>query len=201
MSGFGRTGKMFGIEHYNVVPDIMCMAKGLTAGYVPLGAVIVRDHIAKHFNDHPLVCGLTYSGHPVGCAAALATIEVYQEEKLVENSAKMGEVMRGHLERMKDKHPSVGDVRSIGLFGAIECVKDRSTREPLAPWNAKPHELGVMPKVAAKIRELGMHTFVKWNWIFTIPPLCINEAQLQEGFDIIDAALTVADTGYEGAEV
>jgi taurine--2-oxoglutarate transaminase len=199
MSGFGRTGKMFGIEHYNIVPDIMCMAKGLTSGYVPLGAVIVRDAIAKHFDDHPLVCGLTYSGHPVGCASALATIEYYEEEGLVENSARMGIVMREHLENMKAKHPSVGDVRSIGLFGVIECVKDRETREPLAPWNAKPHQLGVMKDVAKKIRELGMHTFVKWNWIFTVPPLCINEAELQEGFDIIDQALAIADTGYEGS--
>ena len=197
MSGFGRTGKMFGIEHYGVVPDIMCMAKGLTSGYIPLGAVVVRDHIARYFDDHRLNCGLTYSGHPVGCAAALATIEVYQEENLVENSAKMGKVMRVHLERMKERHPSVGDVRSIGLFGVIECVKNRETREPLAPWNAKPDEMGVMGQVATKIRALGMHTFVRWNWLFTVPPLCINEAQLQEGFDIIDEALKIADTGYE----
>ena len=198
MSGFGRTGKMFAIEHYNVVPDIMCMAKGLTAGYVPLGAVIVRDHIAKHFDEHAFVCGLTYSGHPVGCAAALSTIEVYQEENLVQRSADMGKVMRKHLEEMQAKHPSVGDIRSIGLFGAIECVKDRATREPLAPWNAKPHQMGVMKDVAAKLKELGMHTFVRWNWIFTIPPLCINEEEMQEGFDMIDQALRIADTGYTG---
>jgi taurine---2-oxoglutarate transaminase len=197
MSGFGRTGKMFGIEHYNVVPDIMCMAKGLTSGYIPLGAVVVRDHIARYFDHNPLICGLTYSGHPVGCAAALATIEVYQEENLVENSAKMGVVMRAHLERMKDRHPCVGDVRSIGLFGVIECVKNRETREPLAPWNAKPDQMGVMAQVATKIRALGMHTFVRWNWIFTVPPLCINEDQLQEGFDIIDQVLNIADTGYD----
>ena len=197
MSGFGRTGKMFGIEHYNVVPDIMCMAKGLTAGYIPLGAVIVSEPIAKHFDHNPFVCGLTYSGHPVGCAAALSTIEYYEEEGLVENSARMGQVMRQHLERMQAKHPSVGDIRSIGLFGVIECVKNRDTREPLAPWNAKPHQLGIMKDVAQKIRALGMQTFVKWNWIFTIPPLCITEEQLQEGFDIIDQALSVADTAYE----
>ena len=197
MSGFGRTGKMFGIDHYDVVPDIMCMAKGLTSGYIPLGAVVVRDHVAVHFDHNPLICGLTYSGHPVACAAALAAIEVYQEENLVENSAKMGVVMRAHLERMKDRHPSVGDVRSIGLFGVIECVKNRETREPLVPWNAKPDQMDIMTQVAAKLRALGMHTIIRWNWLFTVPPLCINEAQLQEGFDIIDQALNIADTEYE----
>ncbi len=119
MSGFGRTGKWFGIEHYGVVPDIMTLAKGLTSGYIPLGAVIVRDHVARFFDTHPLVCGLTYSGHPVGCAAALATMEVYEEEGLVENSRRMGESMAGHLQRMKATHPSVGDVRSIGLFCGV----------------------------------------------------------------------------------
>ncbi|MBR56983.1 MAG: aspartate aminotransferase family protein [Myxococcales bacterium] len=199
MAGFGRTGKMFGIEHYEgVVPDIMTLAKGLTCGYVPLGAVIVRQHIADHFETNPLVCGLTYSGHPVGCAAALATIEVYEEDGLVENSRRMGEVMAGHLQRMKDTHPSVGDVRSVGLFGVIECVKNRETREPLAPWNASAKEMGQMAKVAARIRELGMHTFVRWNWIFTVPPLCITEAEMEEGFAIIDDALNIADEGYIG---
>ena len=198
MSGFGRTGKWFGIEHYDVVPDMITMAKGLTGGYVPLGALTVRAPIAKHFEDHPLVCGLTYSGHPVGCAAALAAMEVYEEDGLIDNSAKMGDVMAGHLARMKANHPSVGDVRSIGLFGVIECVKNRETREPTAPWNAKASEMGAMGRIAKQLRAAGMHTFVRWNWIFTVPPLCIDEAGLQEGFDIIDEALGLADEVYEG---
>jgi taurine--2-oxoglutarate transaminase len=197
MSGFGRTGKMFAIEHYGVTPDIMTLAKGLTSGYVPLGAVVVRQHIADHFETNPLVCGLTYSGHPVGCAAALANMEIYEEEKLVERSRVQGEKMAVHLQTMKETHPSVGDVRSIGLFGVIECVKNRETREPLAPWNAKAHQMGAMANVAKKIRELGMHTFVRWNWVFTVPPLCITDDELAEGFAIIDEALNEADKGYE----
>lgn len=197
MSGFGRTGKMFGIEHYGVVPDLMTVAKGLTCGYVPLGAVIAREHIAEYFETHPLVCGLTYSGHPVGCAAALATMNVYAEDNLVENARVMGESMSRHLHALKDKHPSVGDVRSIGLFGVIECVKNRQTREPLAPWNAKASEMGAMAKVAGKLKDLGLSTFVRWNWVFTVPPLCITEAEMAEGMAIIDEALNLADEAYE----
>ncbi|GMV39406.1 MAG: aspartate aminotransferase family protein [Myxococcales bacterium] len=198
MSGFGRTGKMFAIEHYDVVPDIMVCAKGITCGYVPLGAVIVRQHIADFFEDKPLMCGLTYSGHPVGCAAALATMEVYEEDGLVENARVMGEKMAARHAELKANHPSVGDTRSIGLFGVIECVKNRETREPLAPWNATAAQMGAMGKVAARLRELGMHTFVRWNWIFTVPPLCVNEAELDEGMAMIDDALKIADAAYEG---
>ncbi len=198
MSGFGRTGKMFAIEHYKVVPDIMTMAKGLTCGYIPLGAVIVRQHIADHFDKNPLVCGLTYSGHPVGCATALATMKAYEEDNLVENSRVMGEVLGSRLQDLKERHHSVGDVRNIGLFGVIECVKNRSTREPLAPWNAKPSEMGAMAKVAGRLRELGMQTFVRWNWVFTVPPLCIDEAGIDEGIEMIDEALKLADAEAEG---
>lgn len=193
MSGFGRTGKWFGIEHYDVVPDIMTLAKGLTCGYVPLGAVIVRDHIAKHFDTNPLVCGLTYSGHPVGCAAAIAAIDVYEEEGLIERSRVMGDKMAAGLAHLKETHRCVGDVRSVGLFGVIECVKDRDTREPMAPWNAKASEMGAMGEIAARLREQGLHTFVRWNWIFTVPPLCITDAELQEGLGIIDDALNLGD--------
>ena len=193
MSGFGRTGKMFAIEHYDVVPDIMVMAKGLTCGYVPLGAVVVRQHIADYFDDNALVCGLTYSGHPVGCAAAIATMQVYEDDGLVENARVMGESMAAHLADLKERHVSVGDVRSIGLFGVIECVKNRETREPLAPWNASASQMGAMAKVAGRLRELGMFTFVRWNWIFTVPPLCINETEMQEAIGMIDDALRLAD--------
>ena len=195
MSGFGRTGEWFGIKHWDVVPDIMTLAKGITAGYVPLGAVIVSKAIADYFADRPLPMGLTYSGHPVCTAAGVATIEVYKEEKLVENARAMGVTLKEGLEELKAKHPSVGDVRCIGLFSVIELVKDRETKEPLAPWNAKPHEMGVMAQVPGALRERGMYTFSKWNWIFVVPPLNINETELRDGLRILDDVLDITDRG------
>ena len=195
MSGFGRTGEWFGINHWDVVPDIMTLAKGITAGYVPLGAVIVSKAIADYFADRPMPMGLTYSGHPVCTAAGVATIEVYKEEKLVENARAMGVTLKEGLEELKAKHPSVGDVRCIGLFSVIELVKDRETKEPLAPWNAKPHEMGVMAQVPGALRERGMYTFSKWNWIFVVPPLNINETELRDGLRILDDVLDITDRG------
>jgi taurine--2-oxoglutarate transaminase len=195
MSGFGRTGRWFAVNHWNVVPDIMTLAKGITSGYIPLGAVVVSKRIAEHFQDRPLPMGLTYSGHPVSTAAGVATIGVYHEQRLIENAREMGKILKEGLEELKDKHPSVGDVRSIGLFAVVELVKDKETKEPLAPWNAKPHEMGVMAKVPGALRERGMYTFSKWNWIFVVPPLCINEAELREGLRIIDDVLDITDTG------
>ena len=170
-------------------------AKGITAGYVPLGAVVVSRAIADYFADRPLPMGLTYSGHPVSTAAGIATIEVYKEERLVENARAMGVILKEGLEELKAKHPSVGDVRSIGLFAVIELVKDKETKEPLAPWNAKPHEMGVMAQVPAALRERGMYTFSKWNWIFVVPPLSISEVELSEGLRILDEVLDITDTG------
>jgi taurine--2-oxoglutarate transaminase len=194
MSGFGRTGEWFAVDHWDVVPDIMTLAKGITAGYVPLGAVIVSRALADYFENRPLPMGLTYSGHPVSTAAGVATIEVYREQKLVENARAMGTVLKQGLEELKVKHPSVGDVRCIGLFSVIELVKDRQTKEPLAPWNAKPHEMGVMSQVPGALRERGMYTFTKWNWIFVIPPLCISQSELQEGLRILDEVLDITDS-------
>jgi taurine--2-oxoglutarate transaminase len=194
MSGFGRTGEWFGVNHWDVAPDIMTMAKGLTSGYVPLGAVVVSRAIADYFSDRPLPMGLTYSGHPVSTAAGIAAIEVYREERLVENAKAMGVILKESLEELKARHPSVGDVRSIGLFAVIELVKDKETKEPLAPWNAKPHEMGVMAQVPGALRERGMYTFSKWNWIFVVPPLSINEAELREGLRILDEVLDITDT-------
>jgi taurine--2-oxoglutarate transaminase len=173
----------------------MTVAKGITAGYVPLGAVIVSRAIADHFADRPLPMGLTYSGHPVCTAAAVATIDVYREEKLVENARTMGTVLKEGLEELKAKHPSVGDVRSIGLFAVIELVKDRETKEPLAPWNARPHEMGVMARVPGALRKRGMYTFCKWNWIFVVPPLSIEETELRDGLRILDEVLDITDGG------
>lgn len=195
MSGFGRTGEWFGIDHWQVAPDIMTMAKGITSGYVPLGAVVVSKAIAECFESRSLPLGLTYSGHPVCTAAGIATIQVYQQEKLVENAREMGKTLKDGLEELKAKHPSVGDVRCIGLFAVIELVKDRETKEPLAPWNAKPHEMGVMAKVPGALRDRGMYTFSKWNWIFVVPPLSINETELRDGLRILDEVLDITDAG------
>jgi taurine--2-oxoglutarate transaminase len=193
MSGFGRTGKWFAVDHWSVVPDIMTMAKGLTSAYVPLGATMVSDEIAAYFEDHTLYAGLTYNAHAVGCAAAVACINAYREDGLIERAAALGAVLREEHLRLKERHPSVGDVRNIGLFGIIELVKDRATREPLVPYNPRPDQLGPMPAVNAALREQGLFTFVRWNTIFTNPPLIISEAELREGMAIIDRALEVAD--------
>ncbi|HKC68720.1 MAG TPA: aminotransferase class III-fold pyridoxal phosphate-dependent enzyme, partial [Bacteroidia bacterium] len=193
MSGFGRTGKWFGIDHHGVEPDILCMAKGITAGYIPLGGMIVTEKIAQHFNDKPLPIGLTYSAHAVACAAANEVIKIYEDDNLIENAANMGHYLDTQVAKLKDKHPSIGDFRNTGLLGCIELVKDRKTKEPMAPWNAAPNEMEIMNKVAAKLNELGMYTFVRWNWIFTAPPLIITKDQMDEGLDIISRAISIAD--------
>ena len=193
MSGFGRTGKWFGIDHHGVEPDMLCMAKGITSGYIPLGGVIMSEKIATHFNDKPLPIGLTYSAHAVACAAANEVIKIYENDNLIENAANMGHYVDKQVEKLKDKHPSIGDFRNTGLLGCIELVKNRKTKEPMAPWNANATEMEVMNKVAAKISELGMYTFVRWNWIFIAPPLIITKDQIDEGLDIISKAIAIAD--------
>ena len=193
MSGFGRTGKWFGFENHGVVPDMICMAKGLTAGYLPFGCLMVSDKIAATYDDTTLALGLTYSAHPVCCAAALETIKVYEDEQLIENAVAMGGYMNEQVALLKAKHPSIGDWRNTGLLGCIELVKSRATKEPMAPFNAKPDEMAVMNKVAAKIKALGMYTFVRWNYIFIAPPLCITKEQVDEGLAIISEAITIAD--------
>lgn len=193
MSGFGRTGKMFAIEHHDVTPDIMCLAKGLTSGYLPLGGIVVSDKIAKFFDDNPMTIGLTYSAHAVLCAAALENLRIIEEENLVEKAAEMGKYLESEVEKLKEKHPSIGDFRNTGLLGCIELVKNRETKEPITPWNAKPNEMEVTNKMAAKIRELGMFTFVRWNWIFIAPPLNISKEEIDEGLHIISQAIAIAD--------
>ena len=195
MAGFGRTGEWFSIDHWKVVPDMITMAKGLTSSYVPLGAVGMRRAIAEHFRDRVFYGGLTYNSHPLGCATALATIAVYEEDRLIENAKKMGEVMKKMLAGLQARHPSVGAVRSIGLFGVVELVRNRKTMEPMAPFNGASDEMTALGRF---FREQGLFTFVRWNYFFTNPPLCINEAQLQEGFDIIDRGLTIIDKAVQG---
>ncbi|WP_345057325.1 aminotransferase class III-fold pyridoxal phosphate-dependent enzyme [Hymenobacter glaciei] len=193
MSGFGRTGKWFGSDHHNVKIDIMCMAKGITAGYLPLGAVMVDEKIAKSFDDKPLPLGLTYSAHPVSCAAAVAVLDIYETDNLLENTVEMGKYMDEQVAQLMRHHPSIGDWRNTGLFGCIELVKNRATKEPMAPWNATPAQMDIMNQVAAKIRDLGMYTFVRWNYIFICPPLTINKEEIDEGLAIISEAISIAD--------
>jgi len=192
MSGFGRTGRWWAVDHWDVVPDLLTMAKGLTASYIPLGAVGMRQQIADAFRDKVFYGGLTYNSHPMGCATALATISVYEEDGLIERAAEMGAVMRRHHLELKQKHPSVGAVRNIGLFGIIELVRDRATFEPMAPYNGTSDE---MKAVGRHLRDNGLYTFVRWNGIMTNPPLTITTDELAEAFAIIDAALDLADKG------
>ena len=197
MSGFGRTGEWFAVNNWGVTPDIMTMAKGITSGYLPLGAVIVSERIADYFENHTFWGGLTYSGHPMSCAAAIAALRVYEEDGLLENTRRMEKVMTDGLADLQARHPTVGDVRGLGLFWVIELVRNRETREPLAPWNAKPSELGPMPEVKRYMRERGLYTFSKWNWIFVVPPLCITADQIAEGLAVIDGALEIADASLK----
>ena len=193
MSGFGRTGSWFGVNNHDVVPDMIAMAKGLTSGYLPFGCLMVSDKIAANYDDTMLALGLTYSAHPVCCAAAIEMLKIYEDENLIEGARATGEYLDKQIEKLKKKHPSIGDWRNTGLLGCLELVKNRETKEPMAPFNAKPDEMAVMNKVAARIKELGMYTFVRWNYVFIAPPLIISKSELQEGLDIISEALTIAD--------
>ncbi|MBK8520788.1 MAG: aminotransferase class III-fold pyridoxal phosphate-dependent enzyme [Chitinophagaceae bacterium] len=193
MSGFGRTGKWFGFQNHDIVPDMICMAKGLTCGYLPFGCLMVSDKIAAKYDDNVMALGLTYSAHPVSCAAALATIKIYEDDNLIENTVAMGKYMDEQLALLKQKHPSIGDCRNTGLLGCIELVKNQATKEPMAPFNAKPGEMVVMNKVAAKLKELGLYTFVRWSYIFVAPPLCVTKEQIDEGLAIISEAIKIAD--------
>ena len=189
MSGWGRTGKWFAVDNWDVVPDMITTAKGITSGYVPLGAVIVSEPIAKFFDDKYLYAGLTYNGHALACAAAIATIEVYEADHLIENAATLGRYLGEALESIKTRHPCVGDARYIGLFSTLELVKNRETKEILAA--------SVMAEIGKVLRENGLFTFLMANnmgsMLFVVPPLCITKAQLDEGLAIVEKALEVAD--------
>src|SRR5215218_5194018 len=200
MSGFGRTGKWFGFQNHGIVPDMIAMAKGLTCGYLPFGCLMVSDKIASKYEDAVLPLGLTYSAHPVSCAAALETLKIYEDDNLVENASAMGKYMDQQVALLTQKHKSIGDWRNTGLLGCLELVKSKKTKEPMAPFNAKPDEMGVMNKVAAKIKELGMYTFVRWSYIFIAPPLCITKEQIDEGLTIVSKALEIADENISAAD-
>jgi taurine---2-oxoglutarate transaminase len=190
MAGFGRTGEWFAINHWNVVPDMITMAKGLTSAYVQLGAVGMRRGIADTFKDKVFSSGLTYNSHPLACAAALATIQVYEDDKLMDNARVVGGLMKNLLADLARNHPSVGATRSIGLFGLVELVRDRAKKTPLAPFNGTSDEMAALGKF---FREEGLYTFVRWNTFFTNPPLCIREDEMREAFAIIDRGLEITD--------
>ncbi len=194
MSGFGRTGKWFAVDHWNVVPDMITMAKGLTSGYVPLGAIAISKKITDVLDKQMLWAGLTYYAHPLACATAIATLQVYKDDQLMENATAMGNVVRRELEAIKAKHRSVGDTRGIGLFWVIELVKDKKTREPLVRWNAMGTEAAISREINKRLLEGGVYTFVRWNFIFVTPPLCIKEDELLEGLRVIDKVLDYADS-------
>jgi taurine---2-oxoglutarate transaminase len=190
MAGFGRTGRWFAVDHWDVTPDLMTMAKGLTSSYLPLGAVAMRHDIAEKFETLMFYGGLTYSSHPVSLAAALATIQVYEDDDLIGNAARLGPVMRRHHERLRDKHPSIGAIRNLGLFGIIDLVRSHDPWTPLTPFNGTSDEMKAIGKY---LRDHHVYTMIANNSIHTNPPLIITEDQLAEGFEVIDGALDIAD--------
>ncbi len=191
MAGFGRTGKMFAFENFGVKPDIVSFAKGVTCGYVQLGGCVVSKKIAEYFDDHTLLCGLTYSGHPLACAAGVACLEYYKEANILDNVQKSGKHLGELLEGLKAKHIAIGDVRYIGLFSSIELVKDRETKEPLVPYGKDPD--GTMKKIIGKLAAKGFMTYSHENMIFVSPPLIITPEQLDEEFVKLDEVLSEVD--------
>jgi taurine--2-oxoglutarate transaminase len=196
MSGFGRTGEWFAVDHWKVVPDLMTMAKGLTSAYAPMGAVAMREEIAEYFRENTYHSGLTYNAHPISLAAAAANIQVMQEDHLVERARAMAPVLHRMLAEMGEQHPSVGEVRSIGLFGVMELVRSRTSREPMAPFNGNSPEMVAFRQY---LLEHGVYLYTHWHTVLLLPPLIITEEQLAEGFAVIDKALEITDRGVTGS--
>ena len=195
MSGFGRTGKWFAIEHWDVVPDMITMAKGLTSAYAPLGAVAMKPEISAAFNETVFESGLTYTSHPISLAAAVANINVMREDRLVEHAAGMGPVLKRMLTDLGEAHPSIGEVRNIGLFGIIELVKNRNTKEPMSPWNNTSPEMIALRKYCL---DHGLFLYTHWHTVLIVPPLIITEEQLKEGVAILDKSLELTDAVVNG---
>ena len=196
MAGWGRTGRWFACEHWDVVPDIITTAKGINSGYVPLGAMTVREHVYEAIKDKLFAGGLTYSGHPLACAAAVASIEAFREEGVVENTAAMGAYLADELPKLAERHPSIGDVRGRGLFWGLELVRNRETREMLVPYNAGGEAAEPMTRLAKAAMERGLYLFVHWNVIMVAPPLTITRDELDEGLAILGETLATADEYY-----
>jgi len=198
MAGFGRTGAWFAVDHWNVVPDIVTMAKGLNSGYVPLGAMAVREPIAAWARDKFFASGLTYSGHPLACAVGVASIEAFREEGIVENAAELGPVFRKGLGELAARHPSIGEVRGLGCFWGLELVRDRASREPFVPFNATGEAFAPMARLAKAALEQGLYLMTHWNVVLVCPPLTITREELDEGLAVLDEALSIADEHYSG---
>ncbi len=190
MSGFGRTGKWFAVDHWDVKPDLMTMAKGLTSGYAPLGAVAMRKEIRDAFAERVYEGGLTYNSHPVSLAAAIGVIRFMQSQRIVEHAAEMGKLFSEKLTWLQERHPSIGETRSIGLFGILEIVKDRATREPAAAFN---QSSPLMVRLRQRLLERGLYVYTHWHTVLLLPPLIITPGQLEEGFAILDEVLTETD--------
>jgi taurine--2-oxoglutarate transaminase len=200
MSGFARCGEWFAVDRWGVVPDLITFAKGVNSGYVPLGGVVISDAIAETFRERAYPGGLTYSGHPLACASAVASIRVMEDEGVIEHARALGtDVIEPGLKALADKHPSVGDVRGLGVFWAVELVRDRATREPLVPFNASGAAATPMLELAAACKERGLWPFVHFNRTHVVPPCTTTADEVREGLAILDAALDVADRHYTGS--
>jgi len=194
MAGFGRCGEWFAVDHWGVTPDLITFAKGVNSGYVPLGGVVISDRIAATFHERPYPGGLTYSGHPLACASAVASIGIFREEGIVDHARALGEEVIGpELRALAERHPSVGEVRGLGVFWALELVRDRSTREPLVPFNAAGADATPMNEFAAACKQRGLWPFTHFNRTHVVPPCTTTADEVREGIAILDEALTVAD--------
>lgn len=199
MAGFGRCGEWFAVDHWGVEPDLITFAKGVNSGYLPLGGVVISDRIAETFRERPFPGGLTYSGHPLACASAVASIQIFKEEGIIEHARQLGEDVIGPgLRELADRHPSVGEVRGLGVFWALELVRDKATREPLVPYNAGGADATPMNELAAACKERGLWPFTHFNRVHVVPPCTATAAEVHEGLSILDEALAVADRYYTG---
>jgi taurine--2-oxoglutarate transaminase len=197
MAGFGRTGRWFACDHWGVVPDVITVAKGINSGYVPLGAMIARGEIVDQVRDRFFPGGLTYAGHPLACASAVASIEAFREEGVVENAAAMGEWLGHELRALQERHPSIGEVRGLGCFWGIELVRNRETREMLVPFNAAGDAAAPVTRLTRAALERGLYLMTHWNVIMIVPPLTITPEEAEEGIAILDEALAIADEFVE----
>jgi taurine--2-oxoglutarate transaminase len=199
MAGFGRCGEWFAVDHWRVTPDLITFAKGVNSGYLPLGGVVISDPIAGTFRDRVFPGGLTYSGHPLACASAVASIQIFKEEGIVEHARQIGEDVIGPaLRTLEKKHPSVGEVRGLGVFWALELVRDRATREALVPYNATGPAAAPMAELAAACKQRGLWPFTHFNRVHVVPPCTVSADEVAEGVAILDEALAVADRYYTG---
>ncbi|MGN0432975.1 MAG: aminotransferase class III-fold pyridoxal phosphate-dependent enzyme [Bilifractor sp.] len=196
MAGFYRTGTLFAFEHWGIKPDIISFAKGVTCGYVQLGGIIISSEIAEFFRDRPFLYGLTYSGHSLACAAGVAAVRYYDKAHIAQHVKETGKIFGELLEEVKEKHRCVGDVRYIGLFGAVELVRDKRTKEPLVPYGRDPEQ--IMPRIHGLLKERGFAAFGRENNINITPPLIITEQELRDAFEILDEVLGIVDEKFLG---